>query len=95
MFIAVVLLPIRNCHHSICHPQTGSLFLSYKGVIKFQDSILRVSFLSLVWRAQKGYESFNGEVILRSRSRDSGNETGQEENLMKEFATKIITVVFS
>lgn len=95
MFIAVVPLHTRNCHPSICHPQTGSLLLSYKGVIKFQDSILRVSFLSLVWIPQKGYEYFNGEVIPRSRSRDSGNGIGQEENPMKEFATKIITIVFS
>lgn len=80
----------------------GSLLVFHKGAIEFQDSILRVDFISLVWIPQKQslrqrlqYRYITGEAIPRSRSRDSVSRIVQEENPVKEFAMEIITIVFS
>lgn len=93
-----------HCCRATAHQELSSLYLSptNRVLVAVLQGSNRISgfhfegcFLSLVWIPQKGYRYFNGEVIPRSRSRDNGNGIGQEENPVKEFAMKIITIVFS
>ena len=70
--------------------------------MQFQDFILKVSFLSLVQIPPKqslkqgiGLRHFNGDVVPRSISRNSGWGIGQEENSVKGLSMEMITSVCS